>query len=64
MTPAEKKALTERDICTKFITPALVAKVDELMRWCDALEARLADAQTNATRLLDATLHQLITTET
>jgi len=24
MTPAEKKALSERDICTKFITPALV----------------------------------------
>lgn len=23
MTPAEKKALSERDICTKFITPAL-----------------------------------------
>ncbi len=25
MTPAEKKALSERDICSKFITPALVA---------------------------------------
>jgi type I restriction enzyme, R subunit len=25
MTPAEKKALSERDICTKFITPALIA---------------------------------------
>src|ERR1043166_4129628 len=25
MTAAEKKALTERDICTKFITPALTA---------------------------------------
>ena len=25
MTSAEKKALTERDICTKFITPALTA---------------------------------------
>ena len=24
MTPQEKKALSERDICTKFITPALV----------------------------------------
>ena len=24
MTSAEKKALSERDICTKFITPALV----------------------------------------
>ena len=27
----------------------IVAKVDELMRWCDALEARLIAAQTTAT---------------
>jgi hypothetical protein len=33
----------------------IVAKVDELMRWCDALEARLT-----ATTLLDATLHQIL----
>ena len=38
----------------------IVAKVDELMRWCDALEARLTAAQTTATHLLDATLRQLI----
>jgi len=38
----------------------IVAKVDELMRWCDALEVRLADAQTTATRLLDVTLHQIL----
>jgi type I restriction enzyme S subunit len=38
----------------------IVAKVDELMRWCDALEARLADAQTTATHLFDATLHQIL----
>jgi type I restriction enzyme S subunit len=38
----------------------IVAKVDELMRWCDALEARLAEAQTTATHLLDATLHQAL----
>jgi type I restriction enzyme R subunit len=25
MTPQEKKALSERDICTKFITPAITA---------------------------------------
>jgi type I restriction enzyme S subunit len=36
----------------------IVAKVDELMRWCDALAARLTAARTTATHLLDATLHQ------
>ena len=25
MTPADKRALSERDICTKFITPAIAA---------------------------------------
>ena len=39
----------------------IVAKVDELMRWCDALEARLTAARTTATHLLDATLHQILT---
>ena len=38
----------------------IVAKVNELMHWCDALEARLTAAQTTATHLLDATLRQLI----
>ena len=38
----------------------IVAKVDELMRWCDALEARLTAARTTATTLLDATLHQIL----
>jgi hypothetical protein len=37
-----------------------VAKVDELMRWCDALESRLTAAQTTAEHLLDATLHQIL----
>jgi type I restriction enzyme S subunit len=41
----------------------IVAKVDELMRWSDALEARLTAAQTTATHLLDATLHQILTTQ-
>ena len=39
----------------------IVAKVDELLRWCDALEARLTAAQTTATLLLDATFHQILT---
>ena len=42
----------------------IVAKVDELLRWCDALEARLTAAQTTATHLLDATLHQFLLPKT
>lgn len=42
----------------------IVAKVDELMRWCDALKARLTTAQTTATHLLDATLHQILNPKT
>jgi type I restriction enzyme S subunit len=38
----------------------IVAKVDELMRWCDELEARLNTAQTTATALLDATLSKIL----
>ncbi len=38
----------------------IVAKVDELMRWCAALEIRLTAARTAATYLLDATLHQML----
>ena len=41
----------------------IVVKVDELMRWCDALEARLTAAQNHATHLLDATLHQILAAE-
>ena len=37
----------------------MVAKVDELLRWCDALESRLT-----ATHLLDATLHQILAAQT
>ncbi len=77
MSDPAKKDLSERDICTKFITPALtdakrdlmtqlaeqqriVARVEELMRWCDALDARLTAARTTATHLLEATLHQIL----
>jgi hypothetical protein len=41
-------------------TLRIMAMVDELMRWCDALEARLTAAQTTAAQLLDATLHQIL----
>jgi len=39
----------------------VVTKVDELLRWCDALEARLTAARATAAHLLDATLHQILT---
>jgi type I restriction enzyme S subunit len=38
----------------------IVAKVEELMRWCDQLEAQLTAAQTAATHLLDATIRELL----
>jgi type I restriction enzyme S subunit len=39
----------------------IVAKVDELLRWCDELETQLTAARTTGAHLLDATLHQLLT---
>ena len=53
--------ITEGGDWDKVGRTAIVAKVDELMRWCDALEARLTAAQTTAAQLLDATLHQILT---
>ncbi len=41
-------------------TPEAVAKVDELLRWCDALAAQLTAAQTAAATLLDANLRQIL----
>jgi type I restriction enzyme S subunit len=38
----------------------IVAKVEELMRWCDALEARLTAAQNAGAELLDAALNQVL----
>ena len=38
----------------------IVAKVAELMKWCDELEARLATAQSAAAALLDSSLHALL----
>lgn len=38
----------------------IVAKVDELMALCDALDATLADATTARSRLLDATLAEAL----
>ncbi len=38
----------------------IVAKVDELMALCDALKARLADAQTTQVHLADAIVEQAV----
>ena len=45
----------------KTKTAEIVARVDELLRSCGALEARLTAAQITAEHLLDATLHQILT---
>ena len=112
MPELDKKELGERDICTKFITPALtaggkwdsmsqireevsftkgrvivrgqlstrgeakdnnnsvgaglieqkriVARVGELLRWCDTLEAQLHQTRTLGAHLLASTLHQIL----
>jgi type I restriction enzyme S subunit len=38
----------------------IVAKVDELMALCDALKARLNDAQTTQVHLADAIVEQAV----
>lgn len=38
----------------------IVAKVEELMRWCDQLENHLATARTTGAHLLDSTLRQIL----
>jgi hypothetical protein len=38
----------------------IVAKVEELLRWRDQLEAHLTAARTTGAHLLDATLHQFL----
>lgn len=63
-----KKALTETDIRTKFITPAIVgadgtkwivAKVGQLMALVDALETQLAASRATAAKLLSALVAEL-----
>lgn len=53
-----KKSLSERDICTKFITPAIKDVVEQLLSLCDALKACLqsADAARERGRLVSAVM--------
>jgi len=39
----------------------VVARVEELLRWCDTLEAQLHQTRTLGAHLLDSTLHHLLT---
>jgi len=61
------KHLTGRGLASfRFACPQvaeqhrIVAKVDELMALCDRLEAQLATAQTESSRLLEAVLHRAL----
>ena len=38
----------------------VVARVEELLRWCDTLEAQLHQTRTLGTHLLASTLHHLL----
>ncbi len=38
----------------------IVARVEELLRWCDTLEAQLSQSRTLGAHLLDSTLHHLL----
>ena len=59
----DKKSLSERDICTKFITPAIMdvvgwylMKFSEKLSLCDALESRLWEAREARRRLVESVL--------
>ena len=38
----------------------IVARVEELLRWCDTLEAQLHQTRTLGAHLLNSTLHHLL----
>ena len=42
----------------------IVAKVEDLMRWCDQLETHLTTARTAGAHLLDATLNEILNHDT
>lgn len=73
--PVDQKALSERDICTKYITPAIVkggwdaqvqvkrivVKVEHLMKLCDNLEAKRQRAEDRASKLAEAAVQEMAT---
>ncbi len=66
---AQPKLALKRILGAKFPLPPLaeqqriVARVDELMTLCDQLEARLATAQTEASRLLESVLFNALSAQ-
>jgi type I site-specific restriction endonuclease len=66
----DKKSLTERDICTQLIVPALqqagwdiqrqVREVTELLALCDQLKACIAAARAKHAQLAEALVAQAV----
>ena len=55
----DKQCLSEPDVSTKFITPAL-RSMDALMARCERMEAVLIPADTTRMRLLKTLLHDAL----
>jgi hypothetical protein len=55
--------MRRNDFCSPNEQHPIVARVDELMALYDRLEAQLTTAQTQSRRLLEAALHQALTTQ-
>lgn len=57
-----KKDLSEQDIRTKFITPAIekaiVSKVNQLMSWCDELENKIEKRDAYQEKMMQAVVKQ------
>jgi hypothetical protein len=43
------------------IRKKILSRVEELLRWCDTLEAQLHQNRTLGAHLLESTLHQILT---
>jgi len=56
------KSLTETDSRTKFITPAFVGEVDQLMVVVDKQEAQLVASRVTTEKLMDAAVEKLYKT--
>lgn len=49
--------MTRLNFCRLAEQKRVVARVEELLRWCDTLEAQLHQTRTLGTHLLASTLH-------
>jgi type I site-specific restriction endonuclease len=73
--PMSESSLSERDVCTKLITPAveragwdiqsqvqkkrIVAKVEHLINLCEALEAARRRSEDHAAKLAEAVVQEI-----